>query len=227
MAIRRSAVVEKSPEVVNAGAEAPVTGPVAVPDASQASQDAPDAASAGPGTDGSGAGRKGHTGPRLSWGLTVNGLPLQRHLVDTAREVSKAKGGYATLGDVLEGIKANPIFTDYNQEGNPLSQGGVSLASLVNMLNLRNEWTLRRDRLVIQFSTKPESEGGLGLTIPVLDDKKETEKKWVARFKEKLTDQQWAQMEDQIAKPKPEGRDFPKLVVRRGRRGHGLDMDDI
>lgn len=225
MAIRRS-VAEKSPEVVNAGSEAPVTGPVAVPDASQASQDASSAASTGPGTGpgtgsgtGSGTGRKGHTGPRLSWGLVVNGVPLQRHLIDIARQVSKDKGGYATLADLLAGVKASSIFTDNMNDG-------VALSDLVNPLNLRNEWTARRDKFTIQFSTKPVDQGGLGLSIPPIGD--ETEKKWTAKCKALFTDSQWAQMEDAIARPKPQGLDFPKLVGgRRGRRSVGLDMDDI
>lgn len=217
MAIRREAAakVEKSPEVVNAGAEAPAaTGPVPVPNASQAVQDASEASPVSPGT-----GRKGHTGPRLSWGLVVGGVPLMRHLVDVARQVSAAKGGYATLSDLLAGVKASPIFTDNAPDG-------VALADLVNPLNLRNEWATLRDKFVIQFSGKPVTEGGLGFSIPEIGE--ETEKKWTSKCKELFTDAQWAQMEDAIARPKPEGLDFPKLVAgRRGRRSHGLDMSEI
>lgn len=216
MAIRRqAATVEKSPEVVdvNQTVEAPATapaGPVAVPDAPQTAQDASGAAPSG---------RKGYTGPRLSWGLVIDGLPLMRHLIDIAREVSKSKGGYATLSDLLEGVKSSPIFTDNTHDG-------AKLADLVNTLNLRNQWVAFRDKFVIQFSTKPVDQGGLGMTIPPIGN--ETEKKWTAKSKALFTDAQWAQMEDAIARPKPQGLDFPKLVAgHRGRRSHGLDMEDI
>lgn len=222
MAIQRKAAaqtVQTSPEVVdvhtpdNTPDNTAPTGPVAVPDA------ASDETSPNPSTSprrGRAPGYKG--GPRLSWGFVVDGKPLSWHLIEVARQVSNDKGGYATLTDLLEGVKTSPVFSQNGPDNVPLSD-------LVSMLNLRNEWALRRDRLVIQFSGKPVNEGGLGLTVPPIGD--ETEKAWVTRNKELLTDAQWAQMEDAIARPKPEGKDFPKLVVRRGRRSHGLDMDDI
>lgn len=201
MAIQRNkvqAVAESTPEVVNAGVQA---GPVAVPDATP--------------TQGKGSGRRGRPtgprGPQLTWGQVVNGDPklLQKTVVEVARDVSAKFNGRATLTDVLEGLKSHSVFTDnHTADGTPLSD-------LVGITNLRNKWAELRTNLCVQWAMKPTEEGGLGLTGSM----EEVEKS--------LTPEQWNQMEDAIAQPKPQGLNFPKLVILRGRKGQTLNFDDI
>lgn len=202
MAVQRTkvqSVVESAPEVVNANA--PVAGPVVVPDA-------PEIRSKYPGRRGRPTGPRG---PQLTWGQVVNGDPklLQKTVVEVAREVSAKFNGRATLTDVLEGLKSHPVFTDN------VASDGTTLADLVNITNIRNKWAELRTNLCVQWAMKPAEEGGLGLTGSMEDVEKS------------LTDGQWGQMEDAIAQPKPQGLNFPKLVILRGRKGQTLGIGDI
>lgn len=201
MAMQRtkvSPVVESTPEVTNTSAQA---GPVAVPDAAPA--------------QGKGSGRRGRPagprGPQLTWGQVIDGDPklLQRTVVEVARDVSAKFNGRATLTDVLDGLKSHPVFTDNT------SHDGMPLSDLVSITNLRNKWAELRTNLCVQWAMKPENEGGLGLTGSMEE------------IEEKLTPEQWNQMEDAIAQPKPQGLNFPKLVILRGRKGQTLNFDDI
>jgi hypothetical protein len=203
MAVQRTKVqlaTESAPEVVDAhaAANAPAPGPVAVPDA-----EAPVKRGRG--------GKRGKRGPSLSWGQVVNGSAktLSITVVEVARELTEKFHGRATLADVVAGLKSHPIFTDN------VSADGVALSDLVSITNVRNKWHALKTNYSIGWAMKPESEGGLGLTGTY------------AEVAAQLTDAQWNQMEDQIAKPKPEGLNFPKLVIMRGRKGQVLTEDDI
>lgn len=206
MAIQRSkaATVTTSESVPDeTSAVTASTGPVAVPDASG---EAP--AARGRGRRG---GRTGPRGPQLTWGQVIQGDPklLQKTVVEVAREVSAKYNGRATLTDVVAGLKAHPVFTDNKvADGTPLSD-------LVGITNVRNKWAELRTNLCVQWAMKPKNQGGLGLS----GSQDEIEKS--------LTPEQWSQMEDAISQPKPEGLNFPKLVIMRGRKGQTLDMDDI
>lgn len=216
MAIKRTAAqtVQTSPEVVDAHTPdntAP-TGPVGVPDvASGASTGAP---TTNPST--STSPRRGRPpgykqGPRLAWGQVVGGDAklLQRTVVDVAREVSQKYNGRATLQDVVEGLKSHPVFTD-NQ-----SADGIALSDLVTITNVRNKWHELKTNYCIGWAMKRVDEGGLGLTGSADE------------VADQLTDDQWNQMEDAISQPKPQGLNFPKLIIVRGRKGQTLDMSDI
>jgi hypothetical protein len=151
--------------------------------------------------------KKGYEGPRLMWGMVVDGRPnaLDIALVQTAREVSQQYNGRATLTDVLKALRQHPDFTGtQHPDGTPLSD-------LLTITNVRNRWAHLRDRFVSQMSQKPASEGGLELPADA-----------------KLTKEQRHEMEARIARPKPEGRDFPRLVIVRGGKGEkGISLDDI
>lgn len=220
MAIQRNKVAPSAnPDVINVNeaGEVPTnvaaSGPVGVPDASTPASGTPEPAKR------RGA-PHGPRGPQLDWGFVINGEVLRKTLVEIARKVSAEHGGYATLGNLVDAVKSHPSFTENAPDGIPLSE-------LATTLNVRSQWSAMRDKFIVQFSSKPVDQGGLGLTLPAMEDK-ETEKGWVNRCKNNLlTDSQWSQMEDAIARPKPEGLNFPKLIVRRGRRASSLDMSDI
>lgn len=202
-----------SPEVINVNegnevpSNAPATGPQLVPDASASSGATPDATATGKRR----GAPKGPRGPQLTWGQVVNGDPklLQKTVVEVARDVHTKFNGRATLMDVVNGLKAHSVFTDNT------NADGIPLSDLVTVTNVRNKWNELRTNYSIGWAMKSEDKGGLGLGGSMEE---------VAA---QLTDAQWAQMEDQIAKPKPEGLNFPKLIIVRGRKGQTLDMNDI
>jgi hypothetical protein len=190
---------ESAPGVVDAHAAAgPATGPVAVPGAAEK----PKRGRTGP---------RGPRGPSLSWGQVVNGSAktLSITVVEVARELTEKFNGRATLADIVAGLKSHPVFTDN------VSADGVPLSDLVSITNVRNKWHELKTNYSIGWAMKSIEEGGLGLTGTH------------AEISAAMTGAQWNQMEDQIAKPKPEGLNFPKLVIMRGRKGVALTEDDI
>lgn len=198
MAITRTktvpATAQDNQEEANATPATPASGPVPVPNATN---DKPKGK------------RGGYSGPRLFWGQSIDGSTntLTKTIIEAARSVNLKYGGRATITDLVSALQSHPIFT------NNKTAEGVPLSQLVNVTNIRNQWSLLRKHFTLQMAKKSVEEGGLGLDASV----------------DKLSKDQFHAMEEQIAKPKDQGgRDFPLLVIMKGRKGGtGLNLDEI
>ncbi len=187
---------------------ASTSGPVAVPDTVT-----PDASNA------SKRGRKpgGTTGPRLMWGQAINGKTnaLDMAVIAGARAVNEKYQGRATLSDLLDYLKADPIFTQTQHPDGP------ALSDLLTLGNLRIRWNFIRASLTYQRAQLPVDQGGLDLDKDAVDLKEWASKAHRGEFR---------QMEQALMKPRSEGgKDFPSLIVVRGAKpqSFGLSLDEI